>query len=98
MRIFICSLFFLIVFISNTIFAADNNYSYQFNLHNQQIQFERITHELRCFVCQNETLANSSAALAKDLRQKIAVQIMAGASDKQILNFLINRYGDFILY
>jgi cytochrome c-type biogenesis protein CcmH len=49
-------------------------------------------------VCQNETLADSNAPLAKDLRKKIALQITAGASDKEILNYLINRYGDFILY
>lgn len=88
----------IILFISNTIFAANNNYNYQFNSVDQQKQFSRITHELRCLVCQNESLADSNAPLAKDLRQKIAMQIKSGSSDKQILNFLINRYGDFILY
>lgn len=98
MRIFISLLFILIMFISNAIFATDDNYNYQFNSPDKQIQFSRITHELRCLVCQNESLADSNAPLAKDLRQKIALQIKSGSSDKEILNFLINRYGDFILY
>lgn len=80
------------------LFAAEDNYNYHFNSQKQQTQFYRVTHELRCLVCQNETLADSNAPLAKDLRQKIATQITAGATDKEILNYLINRYGDFILY
>ena len=96
MRVTLLMVFTLIYM--HQLFAADNNYTYQFNTQNQQMQFYRVTHELRCLVCQNETLADSNAPLAKDLRQKIALQIIAGASDKGILNYLINRYGDFILY
>lgn len=81
-----------------TLFAADNTDAYQFNSTTQQLRFYQLTHELRCLVCQNETLADSNAPLAEDLRNKIALQIMAGVSDKDILNYLVNRYGDFILY
>lgn len=81
---------------TNSIFAADN--TYQFNSAAQQLRFYQLTHQLRCLVCQNETLADSNAPLAMDLRNKIAQQIMAGVSDKDILNYLVNRYGDFILY
>src|SRR5712691_813191 len=54
--------------------------------------------ELRCLVCQNETLADSQADLAQDLRAQIREQMKAGKSDKEIVAFLTNRYGDFILY
>ena len=54
--------------------------------------------ELRCLVCQNETLADSQADLAADLRGEIREQIKAGKSDKEIIEFLTARYGQFILY
>ena len=57
-----------------------------------------LSHELRCLVCQNETLAESRADLAEDLRDEIRVQIKAGKSDKEIIAFLTDRYGEFILY
>jgi cytochrome c-type biogenesis protein CcmH len=54
--------------------------------------------ELRCLVCQNQTLADSHADLALDLRQSIREQMQRGASDKEIVGFMTARYGDFILY
>jgi cytochrome c-type biogenesis protein CcmH len=54
--------------------------------------------EIRCLVCQNETLADSSAELAIDLRNEIREQMMAGVSDAEIRDFLTARYGDFVLY
>ena len=57
-----------------------------------------LSHELRCLVCQNETLADSRADLAVDLRKQIREQMKAGKSDKEIVAFLTQRYGDFILY
>jgi cytochrome c-type biogenesis protein CcmH len=53
---------------------------------------------LRCLVCQNETLADSRADLAEDLRDEIREQMKAGKSDKEIIDFLTARYGQFILY
>ena len=58
----------------------------------------RLAQELRCLVCQNETLADSRADLAEDLRGEIREQIKAGKSDREIIAFLTQRYGDFILY
>ena len=58
----------------------------------------KIGKELRCLVCQNETLADSQADLAEDLRREIREQIKAGKSDKEIIEFLTARYGQFILY
>ena len=57
-----------------------------------------LSRELRCLVCQNETLADSRADLAVDLRGQIREQMKAGKSDKEIINYLTNRYGKFILY
>ena len=57
-----------------------------------------LSRELRCLVCQNETLADSRAELAVDLRNQIREQMKAGKSDQEILQFLTARYGDFVLY
>ena len=54
--------------------------------------------ELRCLVCQNQTIADSSAPLAVDLRQQIRTQIAQGRSDEQIRGYMVERYGDFVLY
>ena len=57
-----------------------------------------LSEELRCLVCQNETLAASRADLAVDLRREIREQMKAGKSDQEIVAFLTARYGDFVLY
>ncbi|HZI88812.1 MAG TPA: cytochrome c-type biogenesis protein, partial [Pyrinomonadaceae bacterium] len=57
-----------------------------------------LSKELRCLVCQNETLADSRADLAVDLRNEIRDQMKAGKSDNEIITFLTARYGDFVLY
>lgn len=54
--------------------------------------------DLRCLVCQNESLAGSQAALAQDLRREIRTQIRAGKSDREVIDYLTVRYGDFVLY
>jgi len=54
--------------------------------------------ELRCLVCQNQTLADSNAPLAEDLRREVREMIAKDMSDKDIIEFLVTRYGDFILY
>ena len=57
-----------------------------------------LAHELRCLVCQNQTIADSNAALALDLRNQIRAQIAEGRSDAQIRDYMVERYGDFVLY
>ena len=54
--------------------------------------------ELRCLVCQNQTLADSNAPLAEDLRREVREMIAKDMSDKEIIDFLVQRYGDFVLY
>jgi cytochrome c-type biogenesis protein CcmH len=61
-------------------------------------RMKALTEQLRCLVCQNETLADSRADLAEDLRREIRKEIKAGKSDQEIIAFLTQRYGDFILY
>lgn len=63
-----------------------------------QARYIKLIHELRCLVCQNETIADSNADLAGDLRRDVHEMIAKGQSDKQILDFLKARYGDFVLY
>ncbi|HUE80965.1 MAG TPA: cytochrome c-type biogenesis protein [Pyrinomonadaceae bacterium] len=58
----------------------------------------KLSQELRCLVCQNETLADSQAGLAVDLRREIREQMKAGKSDQEIIAFLTQRYGEFVLY
>ena len=57
-----------------------------------------IAEELRCLVCQNESLAASRAELAMDLKREVREQIRAGRSDAEIRDFMVKRYGDFVLY
>jgi cytochrome c-type biogenesis protein CcmH len=57
-----------------------------------------LANELRCLVCQNQSIAESNAELAVDLRRQIREQIAAGRSDGEIVDFMVNRYGDFVLY
>jgi cytochrome c-type biogenesis protein CcmH len=57
-----------------------------------------ISSELRCLVCQNQTLADSNAELAVDLRNSIREQLSRGASEREVLDFMVARYGDFVLY
>ena len=64
----------------------------------QQATYERLTHEVRCLVCQNQTIGDSSAPLAADLRREIRTMLQAGRSEEEIKVFLLERYGDFVLY
>ena len=57
-----------------------------------------LAEELRCLVCQNQSLADSHAPLALDLRQQIHQQLAQGRSEQQVVDFMVQRYGDFVLY
>lgn len=64
----------------------------------QQEQLQALSHELRCLVCQNQTLADSAADLATDLRNQVHEQVAQGKSDAEIKQYLVDRYGDYVLY
>lgn len=70
----------------------------QFDDPEMEARFAALTEELRCLVCQNQNLADSDAPLAHDLRQEIHEMMVAGRSDEEIKAFLVDRYGDFVLY
>ena len=57
-----------------------------------------LAHELRCLVCQNQTIADSNAPLAVDLRNQIREQLAAGKSERDVIDFMVARYGEFVLY
>lgn len=64
----------------------------------QEQRYNALIDELRCLVCQNQNLADSNADLAKDLRQKTYQMIKDGAHDDEIIGYMVDRYGDFVLY
>jgi len=63
-----------------------------------EARLKGLAEELRCLVCQNQTIADSNAPLALDLRNQIRAQIAEGRSDSQIREYMVDRYGDFVLY
>lgn len=64
----------------------------------QAALYERLIHEVRCLVCQNQTVGDSTAPLAADLRREIRRLVLEGRSEAEIQQFLLERYGDFVLY
>jgi cytochrome c-type biogenesis protein CcmH len=78
--------------------AAQAIDSLQFSNPEQQAAYESLTSELRCLVCQNQTIADSNADLAADLRRQVYEMLQQGKSKQAILQFMTERYGDFVLY
>lgn len=72
--------------------------SRQFANPGQQEAYETLTSELRCLVCQNQTIADSNAELASDLRRQVYEMLQQGKSRDEIVQFMTDRYGDFVLY
>lgn len=87
---------FLLLFFCNSVFAASD--FYQFSSQKEADHFYELTSNLRCLVCQNQNLAESNAGLANDLRNDIYRKVNEGATDQEIINYLVARYGSFILY
>lgn len=87
--------FVLILLISAQGFAIDDH---QLANPEQQKTYEIIISELRCLVCQNQTIADSNAELAGDLRRQVFEMLQQGKSKDEIVQFMTDRYGDFVLY
>jgi cytochrome c-type biogenesis protein CcmH len=64
----------------------------------EEARYQRLINQLRCLVCQNQTIAESNAPLAQDLRSQVQALMRQGKSDAEILQYLTARYGDFVLY
>jgi cytochrome c-type biogenesis protein CcmH len=69
-----------------------------FRDHAEEIRFQKLSAELRCPMCQNETLADSNAPIAHDLRRQVFEMMQAGKSDAEIKAYLVERYSEFVLY
>jgi cytochrome c-type biogenesis protein CcmH len=91
-------IFFCLLLWINCCNASSAQDMYTFPTSQQQTQFASLTQQLRCLVCQNETLADSNAPLAQDLRNDIAQMILQRDSNQEIINYLVNRYGSYVLY
>ena len=72
--------------------------TYQFKDAQKQARFQKLTNELRCPKCQNQNLADSNAEIASDLRAKIHLMLEEDKSDEDIVKYMLERYGDFVLY
>ncbi len=86
----------LLLFISANISAEISGFPFESEAQEQRIR--DLSSELRCLVCQNQSLADSNAGLAQDLRTELYEQVLTGNSNNQIISFMTERYGDFILY
>ena len=72
--------------------------SYTFDTEEHEATYKKVIAELRCLVCQNQNLADSNAELAQDMRAKAYQMVSDGKTDKEISEFMVARYGDFVLY
>ncbi|MCG7932987.1 MAG: cytochrome c-type biogenesis protein CcmH [Candidatus Thiodiazotropha lotti] len=95
MRLFLFSLIYLL---GLTALQAATLAEYNFEDPAQDEDFREIIEEMRCLVCQNESLAGSNAELAIDLRNEIYDMMKSGQSKGEIIDFMVARYGDFVLY
>ena len=71
---------------------------YQLTSPELELRYQSLTEELRCLVCQNQNIADSHAELAQDLRRKVYEMLSSGQSNAQIIDYMTERYGDFVLY
>lgn len=86
----------LLLCLTPACFAVDEPLS--FKDAEQEQRFYTLIEELRCLVCQNQSLADSNAELAQDLRNEVHSMFVAGKSEEEITDYLVARYGDFVLY
>ncbi|MCP4878776.1 MAG: cytochrome c-type biogenesis protein CcmH, partial [Gammaproteobacteria bacterium] len=72
--------------------------AYQFESAQMEADYNKLIDELRCLVCQNQNLSGSDADLARDLRRETYEMLQQGKSPQQVVDFMVARYGDFVLY
>ncbi len=89
-----CALGFL--FLSSFVFADVN--IYDFKNKTDEARFKALITDLRCPKCQNQNIADSNAELAKDLKDYVYKMVKEGKSDQEVIQFMVDRYGDFVLY
>ena len=85
------------LFLTSTAMAAPIE-TFKFESAETEKSFHKLSDELRCLVCQNQNIAESNADLAKDLRLEIYTMLIDGQSESEIVDFMVERYGDYVLY
>ncbi|MGI1677984.1 MAG: cytochrome c-type biogenesis protein CcmH [Cellvibrionaceae bacterium] len=91
-----CAILIANVFVSVSLQANTN--VYEFDNEMDRERFQRFTHELRCPKCQSQNLAGSDSSISQDLKRELHRLISEGKSDEQVIDFMVSRYGDFVLY
>ena len=91
-----CLVALLTVLVLSPAFAVID--TYQFDSPEQEQRFFTLTNELRCPKCQNQSIGDSNAPIANDLRREVHRMLLEGAENQQIIDFMLDRYGDFVLY
>ena len=89
---------FLLVFILSSLPIQARVAAYEFDTPEQEAAYKEMVNELRCLVCQNQNIADSNAELAQDLKRKTYEMVMQGKDKNEIADFMVQRYGDFVLY
>jgi cytochrome c-type biogenesis protein CcmH len=90
-------LFSLLMLLSTVLFGGAMD-AFVFETPEQEAMFNKLSGELRCLVCQNQSISDSNAGLAQDLRKEIHGMITEGQSEEEIVTFMVERYGDYVLY
>lgn len=85
----------LLLALAGTALALD---PFEFKDAEEEARFRALSHELRCVMCQNQSLADSNAQIAGDLRRQVLELIRQGKSDREVKDFLVERYSEFVLY
>lgn len=96
MKIYFRAVAFMLLLVASATQAVIE--TYQFNSPELEERYQTLSFELRCPKCQNQNIADSDAPIAKDLRKLLHQQLQAGASDSEIQEFMVVRYGEFVLY
>lgn len=89
-------IFFLCILFSGILYAAEDRYVFETPA--QEKRFQQLILEIRCMVCENQSIAESNAPLAADLKEEVYEQVVSGKTDDEIKIFLVERYGAEILY
>ncbi len=89
-------LLLVVLLCAGTAWAAGE--AYQFDTPKMESEYNQLINELRCLVCQNQNLAGSDADLARDLRRETYEMLKDGKSPQQVVDFMVARYGDFVIY
>jgi len=78
--------------------GAEPMVTFTFDSPEQEASFHKLSNELRCLVCQNQSIADSNAGLAQDLRTEMYEMLRAGKTEDEIVEFMVDRYGDYVMY